>query len=93
MKKILNVLLNGQLTNLMQQITRKDNTAVMNYKLQLAPSYWKMTPSDLHIAKKRNAMPLGRTVIILLLVSISVSSCYTAGYGCRGNSRLITRVR
>lgn len=27
------------------------------------------------------------------VVTVLFSSCYTQGYGCKGNSRIITRVR
>lgn len=31
--------------------------------------------------------------IMIIAVSLTMTSCYTQGYGCKGNSRIMTRVR
>lgn len=93
MKESLNVLLNNQLIKLWQQITRKGNVSTLYYNLQTIPSYRKMIPFNLPVSKTRKAMPFLSGLIILLAVSISFSSCFTSGYGCKGHSRIITRVR
>lgn len=93
MKKMLNVLLNSQLITTLKQIMRKNNSVVMNYNLQAIPAYRTMTPVAANISRNRKVMSLLSVVVILLLVSISFSSCFTSGYGCKGKSRIITRVR
>lgn len=93
MKKMLNVLLNSQLITTLKQIMRKNNSVVMNYNLQAIPAYRTMTPVAANISRNRKVMSLLSVVVILLLVSISFSSCFTSGYGCKGKSRVITRVR
>ena len=93
MKKVLNVLLNSQLTTVLKQIMRKNNSGVMNYNLLPTPAYRTMTPVAANISSNRKAMPLVSIVVVLLFVSISFSSCFTSGYGCKGKSRIITRVR
>lgn len=93
MKKMLNVLLNSQLTTMLKQIIRKNNSGVINYNLQSIPAHTTMTPVEFNISRNRRSMPLLSVVVILLLVSISFSSCFTSGYGCKGKSRVITRVR
>ena len=93
MKKMLNGLLNSQLTTMLKQIIRKNNSGVMNYNLQPIPAHRTMTPVTSNISRNRKAMPLVSVVVILLCVSISFSSCFTSGYGCKGKSRIITRVR
>ena len=93
MKKMLNVLFNSQLVTMLKQIMRKNNSGVMNYNLQPIPTYRTMTPVAAKIPRNRKEMSLVSVVVILLLVSISFSSCFTSGYGCKGKSRIITRVR
>jgi hypothetical protein len=34
-----------------------------------------------------------KTLILALLVVVTLTSCYRSGYGCRGNSRIMTRVQ
>jgi hypothetical protein len=92
MKKILNMLSNSQIV-MWKQIIRKDSSELMKYNLQPIPAHRMMTPAASDIARNRKAMPLLSVVVILLLVSISFSSCFTSGYGCKGKSRIITRVR
>lgn len=93
MKKVLNVLSNSQVIIIWKQLLRKDNSEVMKYNLQPVPAHREMTPVTSNISRNRKAMPLVGVVIILLFVSISFSSCFTSGYGCKGKSRIITRVR
>ena len=35
----------------------------------------------------------GTTLILLILVTLTISSCSRKGYGCHGNSRIMTRVK
>jgi hypothetical protein len=32
-------------------------------------------------------------IVFFILLTYALSSCYTQGYGCHGNSRIMTRVR
>ncbi len=93
MKKILNVLLNSQLTINWKQIMVKENSGIDNCNLQTVPAYSTITPVAFDISRRRRTMPLLSVVVILLFVSVTFSSCFTSGYGCKGKSRIITRVR
>lgn len=93
MKKILNVLLNSQIIAMSKQIMRKDSSELMKYNLQPIPANSMMTPMASNISRNRKTLPLLSVVVVLLFVSISFSSCFTSGYGCKGKSRIITRVR
>jgi hypothetical protein len=93
MKKILNVLWNSQLIIICKQIMVKENSGINNYNLQPVPAYRTITPVASDISKRRRTMPLLSVVVILLFVSVTFSSCFTSGYGCKGKSRIITRVR
>lgn len=66
---------------------------VTNYKDKIVFS---CDAKDLETAGKkfrkwRRNHPL--IIAVVLLLSVLAQSCYTSGYGCRGNSRIITRVR
>lgn len=66
---------------------------VTNYKEKIVFS---CDAKDLDAAGKkfrkwRRNHPL--VIAVVLLLSVLAQSCYTSGYGCRGNSRIITRVR
>ena len=58
----------------------------------LLPVY-SMTSSQIILTPKRNRVLLTMVAVLILLVfSIFLSSCFTSGYGCKGKSHLITRV-
>ncbi|MEI7737037.1 MAG: hypothetical protein WCI49_16320 [Ferruginibacter sp.] len=89
MKKIQNTI-----AALISKMTRGENGAKsgMSNAVQLQPVYQQPTVSFMQAARKNKSASFIAGVLILLMVSVSFSSCFTSGYGCKGRSRCMTRV-
>jgi hypothetical protein len=90
MKKVINVLSSVSLKDIMDQITGKTNANKLTGHVQVLPV---ATPAPLYTTgKKVSGLSFIAGAFVLLMICTSLSSCFTSGYGCKGKSRIMTRV-
>jgi hypothetical protein len=89
MKKIQNTIV-----SLINKMMAGNNEAKSGYStaVQLQPVYQQPNVSFMQAARKNKSASFIAGILILLMVSVTFSSCFTSGYGCKGRSRSITRV-
>jgi hypothetical protein len=90
MKKIINAV-STFLNNLILNHKAENKTAGNN--LQVQPVYSQPAARFLKAVPKCLSLPGIAGIFFLLMITASLSSCFTSGYGCKGNSHCMTRVR
>jgi hypothetical protein len=89
MKKIINTL-----STFLQRLNLNDiaekGTAMNN--LQVQPVYPQSSARFIKAVPKSRSLSFIAGAFVLLITCISLSSCFTSGYGCKGKSHCMTRV-
>ena len=91
MKKVISVLMSGIIKDMLHQLLGKNSTEKFSGKLQVLPVG--SAPAPIHTASnKKRSLSFIAGAFVLLMICTSLTSCFTSGYGCKGKSRIMTRV-
>lgn len=92
MKKVTSVLMLSAIKNMLHQLLEKNSTENFSDKLQALPVSIAPAPSHIKAANKNRSLRFIAGAFMLLMICTSLTSCFTSGYGCKGKSRIMTRV-